>query len=94
MRTGEVSGTELKSARVDAEALEKTLCAFANSGGGDLIVGEGEGWVTGIGTIEDADELQRRITQLFNDRISPPLRGRLLVVEVTGESRSSTQAFS
>lgn len=86
LRTGEDSETEFKSARADKDALEKALCAFANSGGGDLIIGvEDDGSVHGVGSIQDADELQRRITQLFNDSISPPLRGRLLVVEVRAQ---------
>jgi ATP-dependent DNA helicase RecG len=85
LRTGEDSATEFKSARAERDDLEKALCAFANSGGGDLFVGiEDDGTISGVGTLADVDHLQRDLAQRLRDRISPPLRARLITVELQG----------
>ncbi|MBZ0118194.1 MAG: putative DNA binding domain-containing protein, partial [Sandaracinaceae bacterium] len=88
LRTGEDSRTELKSARPlpDADDLGKEIVAFANSGGGDLLLGiSDDGAIEGVGSVKDAERIQRTIVQLCADRITPPIRLRTFVVEVRGE---------
>ena len=64
---GEDSTLECKSAqaKLKAEDIGRTLCAFANTFGGLLVLGvEDDGRISGIGDRKQADELQRQISQV------------------------------
>lgn len=87
LRTGEDSRTEFKSTRapLSQDAIAKEVSAFANAGGGDLIFGvEDDATVTGVGSVKDAEALQRTIVTTCRDAVDPPLRTHLRVVELSG----------
>lgn len=68
IQEGEDSTLECKSVEggaLKAEHIGRTLCAFANTAGGDLVLGvEDDGRVSGIGGRERANELQRQVSQV------------------------------
>jgi len=86
LRLGEDSGTEFKRADDSAlKSIEKSLVAFANSGGGEVFVGvENDGTPAGVGTAKDADRWMRQITQLCQTRIEPALSCRIDKAEIDG----------
>jgi ATP-dependent DNA helicase RecG len=92
LRLGEDSRTEFKSVvrsghLLDADALAKTIVAFANSGGGQVFVGvDDDGAASGIGTVQQADALMRQVTQTCRDKIHPPISCSL--IKSAAESRA------
>lgn len=90
---GEDSETELKSARqrdgkfsVNAESIAESVAAFANTDGGCLLVGvEDGGAISGCGTSEDCDAIQRQIVSACRDLIRPGLYPNLRSVIVGGQ---------
>ena len=79
LKLGEDSAVEFKGVskndfKINPYDLAKSVCGFANSYGGDILVGiEDDATVTGIGTFKQADELMRQISQTCNDNLRPAL---------------------
>lgn len=90
LRLGEDSKTEFKSVarsgfQLDARDLAKAVVAFANSGGGRILVGvDDDGTPSGVGTVEQADALMLQVVQVCRDRVHPPIRCDHVKVEVRG----------
>ncbi len=93
IRTGEDSGTEFKGLVYEnfavndplRQKIAKAVVAFANSGGGWLLLGiEDDRSVTGLGTMEQADRTQRDVADICQGRIEPPITCRLTKVEIAG----------
>lgn len=91
IRLGEDSETELKSVAHSGfkltselqQAIAKEVTAFANSGGGWLILGaEDDGTPTGVGTPEQADTILRQVTQICQTQVHPALFCRTTKAEV------------
>ncbi len=94
LRLGEDSETELKSIAHDGfqltgplqKTVAKEIVAFANSGGGLLVLGaEDDGRPTGVGTPAQADAVFRQITQICQTQVHPALFCRTTKVEVDGK---------
>lgn len=94
LRLGEDSETELKSVAHDGfqlttalqQNIAREIVAFANGGGGLLILGaEDGGQVTGTGTPKQADEVFRALTQVCQTRIQPALFCHTRKVEQEGK---------
>lgn len=95
LRLGEDSETELKSVAHDGftltskplrQKVAKAIVAFANGGGGVLILGaEDSGEVTGVGTREQADTILPQVTQICQTLIVPALYCRTTKVEMDGK---------
>lgn len=97
---GEDSRVEFKSVarsefKIDVRDLSKEVCSFANSGGGQILVGvDDDGTISGTGEPKQSDALLLQMSQGVFDNISPPLTcqyervgidgARLIVVEVPG----------
>lgn len=79
IRLGEDSLTEFNGIAnngytIAANDLAKALSSLANTRGGYVFLGvEDDGSVTGIGSTEEADALLRHVSQVYTDRIQPPL---------------------
>jgi predicted HTH transcriptional regulator len=86
LRLGEDSRTEFKRADDNAlKSIEKSLVAFANSGGGEVFIGvENDGTPAGVGSATDADRWMRQISQLCQTRIEPALSCRIDKAEIDG----------
>jgi len=96
LRLGEDSRTEFKGVAaagfdIDAGDLAREITAFANSGGGFILLGvENDGRLTGAGSVEQADRLMQKAVNVCRDRNLPQctffkvlVRGNLvLVIEV------------
>ncbi|MBX3270259.1 MAG: putative DNA binding domain-containing protein [Sandaracinaceae bacterium] len=87
IEAGEDAHLELKSvARApgnlpDKDDVAKALCAFANAGGGRLVLGvEDDGTVTGIGDRTAGDQLQRHVAQIARDLVPPLFVDQALVM--------------
>lgn len=94
LRLGEDSETELKSIAHDGfqltpnlqKTVAKEIAAFANSGGGLLILGaEDDGTPTGTGTTTQTDAVFRQITQICQAQVHPALFCRITKVEIDGK---------
>lgn len=74
LRLGEDSGTEFKGVvrrnfDIDPGDLAREIAAFANSGGGFILLGvENDGTVTGAGSVTQADVLMQRAVNVCRDR--------------------------
>jgi ATP-dependent DNA helicase RecG len=100
LRLGEDSRTEFKGVAaagfdIDAGDLAREIAAFANSGGGYILLGvENDGRLTGAGSIEQADKLMQKAVNVCRDRNLPQctfskvlVRDNLvLVLEVPGST--------
>ena len=100
LRLGEDSRTEFKGVAaagydVDPGELARQIAAFANSGGGVVLLGiEDDGRVTGAGAVGQADALMRKAVNVCRDRNLPPCTfskvlvgdSVVLVIEVPGFS--------
>jgi len=68
IQDGEDSSLECKSVEggpLKPEHIGRTLCAFANTAGGDLVLGvEDDGRISGTGGRKLADDLQRQVSQV------------------------------
>jgi len=93
LRLGEDSETELKSLAHDGfqlpkhlqQTVAKEIAAFANSGGGLLILGaEDNGTPTGTGTPTQTDAVFRQITQICQTQVHPALFCRTTKVMIDG----------
>jgi ATP-dependent DNA helicase RecG len=90
LRLGEDSVTEFKGViksnyKVDRSDMAKAITALANTRGGHVFIGvEDDGTPTGVGTVEQADDLMRQITQICQDVIEPPLLCNVVKREVRG----------
>ncbi len=90
LRLGEDSVTEFKGVikthyKVDRSDTAKAITALANTRGGHLLVGvEDDGTPTGVGTVEQADDLMRQITQICHEHIEPPLLCNVVKREIRG----------
>ncbi|MBK8257891.1 MAG: putative DNA binding domain-containing protein [Polyangiaceae bacterium] len=82
LRLGEDSTTELKSVAHDGfeftsklqQTIAKEIAAFANSGGGLLIVGaEDDGTPTGTGTAKQTDKLVQQLSAICQTQVHPAL---------------------
>jgi len=94
IRLGEDSETELKSVAHSGfeltpqlqQGVAKEVVAFANSGGGWLILGaEDDGTPTGVGTPQQADNILRQVTQICQTQVHPALFCRTTKAEVSGK---------
>ncbi|EYF03772.1 ATP-binding protein [Chondromyces apiculatus] len=89
-RLGEDTRTEFKSVAnprglIDTDAAAKTLCALANSGGGDLFAGvEDDGRLSGVGSPQQADRVIQHLADVAQKNLQPSLLCKLLKVEVDG----------
>ncbi|MBI2060042.1 MAG: putative DNA binding domain-containing protein [Nitrospirae bacterium] len=99
---GEDSRTEFKGVAkagfdVDLDIMAKAIVAFANSGGGVILIGvEDDGSLSGIGDMGQADSIMRKVSQACRDKVHPPISCTqnkimvgempLLVVEIPGFS--------
>jgi len=83
IQSGENSLVEFKSAAVHPDSLAKTLVAFANMKGGQILVGvEDDGTITGI---DAAQVFMDRIIQICRNTIQPPLIPQLTTVLCQGK---------
>ena len=93
LRLGEDTANEFKSLRgglPNADDLAAAMVAFANSGGGRLWLGvENDGTVSGVGDRAACDVLLRRLDEVCQNNVVPPLacshrkaeyEGRVIVV--------------
>lgn len=94
LRLGEDSETELTSVAHDGFALSskleqsvaKEIVAFANAGGGLLVLGaEDSGEPTGTGTREQTEKTFTQVTQICQTKIQPALFCRTTKVDVDGK---------
>ena len=98
LRLGEDSTTEFKSvaatdflqdrrrSRELVDGIARSIGAFANSGGGLLLLGvEDDGTLTGVGAREQSDDLMRRVANICSTAIQPAITCGLHIVEVQGE---------
>lgn len=89
-RLGEDSRTEFKSVSganrlIDRDDAAKTICALANSGGGELFAGiEDDGTISGVGSPQQADRLIQHLAQICQQSLQPALLCKFLKVEVGG----------
>lgn len=73
---GEDEHTELKRGMGDLDLVGRTLVAFANTGGGVLILGVGDqGEIVGVR--EDPESVTERLTSFLQSGLSAPLQARL-----------------
>lgn len=83
LQTGENSLVEFKAAAVHPDSLAKTIVAFANMKGGQILVGiEDDGTITGVKAIP---ELMDRVIQICRNNIQPPLIPQLITVPWQGQ---------
>ncbi len=88
---GEDASTEFKGTpplgyRLDANEVAKAVVSFANSGGGTVFVGiEDDGTVTGLGTVQQADEVMRLASQACQNNAHPPIVCRITKLRVRGQ---------
>lgn len=76
LATGEDQRTELKRGLGDLKAVGRTICAFANSEGGLLVLGvEDTGAIVGVK--ENPDAVQERATSFLQTGCSSPVSARL-----------------
>ena len=92
LRLGEDAVTEFKSLvtgsyKANKDDLAKAVCALANTKGGLLLLGiENDGTVSGIGSMENADELMMQVSKVCQDIIHPPIWCTVEKAEVKGEA--------
>lgn len=81
---GEGHHTEFKETLIDNEDMAKSITCFANTDGGQIIIGvKNNGEITGIGNI---DETIRRIDDIAFNRCEPPVT----VVQETADIEEKT----
>ena len=94
LRTREDSETELKSLAHEGftlssklqQSVAKEIVAFANAGGGLLVLGaEDTGEATGTGARDQTEKTFVQVTQICQTRIQPALYCRTTKVEVDGQ---------
>lgn len=91
IKAGEDGRTEFKSVDkspsglLDSQDVAREICAFANSGGGDIFVGvEDDGRLTGVGDAVAADKLDQQVANACKDILHPPILCQRLRVYVRG----------
>lgn len=90
LRIGEDSLNEFKSVqrtkfRADPTDLAKSIVAMSNTKGGFIYLGiEDDGTPSGIGTVANADQLMRQVSDVCLQNITPPLSCTQTKVEVSG----------
>ncbi len=72
IESGEDARTELKSATSDISSIRRTLCAFANSDGGLLVIGVGDSGSI-LGVDQDANAVQERLTSSLQNGCGRPV---------------------
>ena len=83
IESGEGAETEFKRGLGDLSAIGRAVCAFANSGGGVVIIGVSDsGETTGVSA--DADGVQERLTSFLQTGCGSPVSARLGRREVAG----------
>ncbi|MGH2534633.1 MAG: ATP-binding protein [Thermomicrobiales bacterium] len=82
---GELATVEVKSAAggLPVRPVRETMSAFANAGGGVLLLGVDENAGYAVVGVADAGQLQREIADLAN-HFEPPLRPEFSVAEIDG----------
>lgn len=75
IETGESDGTEFKRGFQDRSAVGETICAFANTMGGVIILGVDNSQVI-VGVREDSERLQERLTSFLQTGCSTPVSAR------------------
>lgn len=88
LRLGEDSRTEFKSVGrgLDPKALAREIAAFANGRGGQILLGvEDDGTPTGVGSVQQADQLMLQVVQACQTRVNPPIWCPLTKVEIEGK---------
>ena len=73
---GEDEQTEFKRGLGDLSAVGKAICAFANSDGGEVIIGVDDAQEI-VGVAEDADRVQERLTSFLQTGCSSPVSASL-----------------
>ncbi len=74
--SGEDERTEFKRGLGDLRGIGRALCAFANGGGGLLVLGvEDDGSIVGTG--EAPEKLAERLTSFLHSGLSNPVSGRI-----------------
>ena len=83
IESGEGPNTEFKRGLGDLSAIGGTICAFANSDGGIVIIGVSDSGEI-LGAREDADVVQERLTSFLHTGFGAPVSARLGRREVSG----------
>ena len=73
---GEGPGTEFKRGPGDLAAVGRTMCAFANSKGGVVILGVADSREI-VGVRENADRVRERLTSFLQTGLSAPVHARI-----------------
>ncbi|MDQ1293326.1 MAG: ATP-dependent helicase RecG [Actinomycetota bacterium] len=82
---GEPTGIEAKCAAGGLpRSVRETLCAFANTDGGTILLGVDERSGFGLVELDDPVALRDGLVQMSRDDITPPLRISAEIVEVEG----------
>ena len=75
IEAGEDEETEFKRGLGDLSAIGRAVCAFANTGGGVIILGVTDSQSI-IGVNEDADSVQERLQTFLRTECSAPVSGQ------------------
>ena len=75
IEAGEGEETEFKRGLGDLSAIGRAVCAFANTGGGVIILGVTDSQSI-IGVNEDADSVQERLETFLRTGCSAPVNGQ------------------
>ena len=76
IQEGEGLHTEFKSSFADRSAVGKTICAFANTEGGVIILGVDDSQ-TIVGVRENSEKLQERLTTFLQTACNTPVSARV-----------------
>jgi len=81
---GENQAVEFKSDGVRAESLAKEIVAFANSGGGSILVGvEDDGRITGL---DNSKAFPDWIANITRNNVNPPLDSVVNLISIKGKA--------
>lgn len=82
IRNGENSLVEFKHEQFHADSLAKVIVAFANTHGGDILIGvEDDGQVSGV----NDKSVEEKIVQICRNNVSPPLLPLITSATITGK---------
>jgi ATP-dependent DNA helicase RecG len=87
-RLGEDSRTEFKAISretllLNKDEAAKEICAFANSGGGELFAGiQDDGTIAGVGSPQQADRLIQQLSHICQQAIQPAVLCKFIKVQV------------
>ena len=92
IQLGEDSGLEFKRELPDKNSLAREIAAFANSEGGELIIGvddhrtaDGHRDIPGINALHDFDTIEKTVVEVCRDSIRPPVRVNNQKMKIEGK---------